>query len=279
MTVSNNITEIQALMKEIRKEGKTIGIVPTMGALHKGHMSLIKKAKEKCDFVFVSIFLNPIQFAPGEDLDKYPRTLQADLEKCEANGADLVFTPTNEIMYPEGFASKAEVMNISQVLEGAIRPIHFAGVCTVCLKLFNISMADYGFFGQKDFQQVAVLKKMTRELNVPIELIMCPIIRDTDNLAMSSRNSYLTPEERQRALFINKGLFAAKEAFDKSEKNVDTLRKILTDTIMKGKPEHVDYIDIYDADTLKKTDTTDNAVMLIACKFGTTRLIDNMLLN
>lgn len=278
MTVSNNITEIQALMKEIRKEGKTIGIVPTMGALHKGHMSLIKKAKEKCDFVFVSIFLNPIQFAPGEDLDKYPRTLQADLEKCEANGADLVFTPTNEIMYPEGFASKAEVMNISRVLEGAIRPIHFAGVCTVCLKLFNISMADYGFFGQKDFQQVAVLKKMTRELNVPIELIMCPIIRDTDNLAMSSRNSYLTPEERQRALFINKGLFAAKEAFDKGEKNVDTLRKILTDTIMKGKPEHVDYIDIYDADTLKKTDTTDNAVMLIACKFGTTRLIDNMLL-
>lgn len=279
MTVSNNITEIQALMKEIRKEGKTIGIVPTMGALHKGHMSLIKKAKEKCDFVFVSIFLNPIQFAPGEDLDKYPRTLQADLEKCEANGADLVFTPTNEIMYPEGFASKAEVMNISQVLEGAIRPIHFAGVCTVCLKLFNISMADYGFFGQKDFQQVAVLKKMTRELNVPIELIMCPIIRDTDNLAMSSRNSYLSPEERQRALFINKGLFAAKEAFDKGEKNVDTLRKILTDTIMKGKPEHVDYIDIYDADTLEKTDTTDNAVMLIACRFGTTRLIDNMLLN
>lgn len=279
MTVSNNITEIQALMKEIRKEGKTIGIVPTMGALHNGHMSLIKKAKEKCDFVFVSIFLNPIQFAPGEDLDKYPRTLQADLEKCEANGADLVFTPTNDIMYPEGFASKAEVMNISRVLEGAIRPIHFAGVCTVCLKLFNISMADYGFFGQKDFQQVAVLKKMTRELNVPIELVMCPIIRDTDNLAMSSRNSYLTPEERQRALFINKGLFAAKEAFDKGEKNVDTLRKILTDTIMKGQPEHVDYIDIYDADTLEKTDTTDNAVMLIACKFGTTRLIDNMLLN
>lgn len=278
MTVSNNITEIQALMKKIRKEGKTIGIVPTMGALHNGHMSLIKKAKEKCDFVFVSIFLNPIQFAPGEDLDKYPRTLQADLEKCEANGADLVFTPTNDIMYPEGFASKAEVMNISRVLEGAIRPIHFAGVCTVCLKLFNISMADYGFFGQKDFQQVAVLKKMTRELNVPIELVMCPIIRDTDNLAMSSRNSYLSPEERQRALFINKGLFAAKEAFDKGEKNVDTLRKILTDTIMKGQPEHVDYIDIYDADTLEKTDTTDNAVMLIACKFGTTRLIDNMLL-
>ena len=276
MIVSNNIKEIQTLMKDIKKQGKTIGIVPTMGALHAGHLSLIKKAKEKCDFIFVSIFVNPTQFGEGEDFDKYPRTLQADLDKCESEGADLVFTPTNEIMYGEGYSTYIEALNISQILEGAVRPIHFRGVCTVCTKLFNISMADYGFFGQKDYQQVAVLKKMVRELNAPIELVMCPIIRDTDNLALSSRNIYLSQEERERALFINRGLFAAKEAFDKGERNIDALKKILTDTIMKGKPDHVDYIDIFDRDTLEKATDVDNAVLLIAAKYGTTRLIDNM---
>lgn len=278
MLVKENIREIQSYMKDIKKQGKTIGIVPTMGALHQGHISLIKKAKENCDFVFVSIFVNPIQFGVGEDFDKYPRTLEADLEKCREAGADLVFTPTKGIMYGNGFSTQIETKNISQVLEGAVRPIHFAGVCTVCMKLFNISMADFGFFGQKDFQQVAVLKKMIKELNVPMEIIMCPIIRDTDRLAMSSRNSYLSQSERERALYINKGLFAAKEAFDRGEKDLNILRKILTDTIMQGCPDKVDYIDFYDRDTLEKAETCENAVMLIACKYGDTRLIDNMIL-
>ena len=276
MIVNNNIKEIQSLMKDIKRQGKIIGIVPTMGALHAGHMSLVKEAKKKCDYIFVSVFVNPTQFGEGEDFDKYPRTLQADLDKCEEEGVDLVFTPTNEIMYGEGYSTYIEALNISQILEGAVRPIHFRGVCTVCTKLFNISMADYGFFGQKDYQQVAVLKKMVRELNAPIELVMCPIIRDTDNLALSSRNVYLSPEERARALFINQGLFAAKEAFDKGEKDINVLRKILTDTILKGKPDHVDYIDIFDRDTLEKAKDVNNAVILIAAKYGSTRLIDNM---
>ena len=276
MILINNIKEIQSIMKDIKKQGKKKGIVPTMGALHAGHLSLVKQAKEKCDFIFVSIFVNPTQFGEGEDFDKYPRTLQADLDKCESEGVDLVFTPTNEIMYEKGYSTYIEALNISQILEGAVRPIHFRGVCTVCTKLFNISMADYGFFGQKDYQQVAVLKKMVRELNAPIELVMCPIIRDTDNLALSSRNIYLSQEERERALFINKGLFAAKEAYDKGERDIDVLRKILTDTIMKGKPDHVDYIDIFDKDTLEKATDVNNAVILIAAKYGSTRLIDNM---
>ena len=277
MLVKDNIQEIQTLMKQIKRDGKIIGIVPTMGALHDGHISLVKQAKEKCDFVFVSIFVNPTQFGEGEDFDKYPRTLQADLDKCEKAGVDLVFTPTNKIMYNEGYSTYIEALNISQLLEGAFRPIHFRGVCTVCTKLFNISMADYGFFGQKDYQQVAVLKKMVKELNAPIELVMCPIIRDYDNIAMSSRNTYLSKEDRERALWINKGLFSTKEMFDKGERNIDILRENLVNTIMKGCPEQVDYIDIYDKDTLEKTDDPTKGVMLIAAKFGTTRLIDNMM--
>lgn len=278
MIVNNNICEIQTLMKQLKREGKIIGIVPTMGALHDGHMSLVKKAKEICDFVFVSVFVNPTQFGEGEDFDKYPRTLEADLKKCEENGVDLVFTPTNDIMYNENYSTYIEAKNISQVLEGAFRPIHFRGVATVCTKLFNISMADYGFFGQKDYQQVAVLKKMVKELNAPIELIMCPIVRDFDNLAMSSRNTYLQPEERERALFINKGLFSTKELFDKGERNIDVLRKNLVDTIMMGQPDQVDYIDIYDKDTLEKTNNPEKGVILLACKYGNTRLIDNLVL-
>lgn len=266
-------------MKQLKREGKIIGIVPTMGALHDGHMSLVKKAKEICDFVFVSVFVNPTQFGEGEDFDKYPRTLEADLKKCEENGVDLVFTPTNDIMYNENYSTYIEAKNISQVLEGAFRPIHFRGVATVCTKLFNISMADYGFFGQKDYQQVAVLKKMVKELNAPIELIMCPIVRDFDNLAMSSRNTYLQPKERERALFINKGLFSTKELFDKGERNIDLLRKNLVDTIMMGQPDQVDYIDIYDKDTLEKTNNPERGVILLACKYGNTRLIDNLVLS
>ncbi|MBQ0105613.1 MAG: pantoate--beta-alanine ligase, partial [Armatimonadetes bacterium] len=184
----------------------------------------------------------------------------------------------NDIMYTEGFSTYIEAKNISQVLEGEIRPIHFRGVCTVCMKLFNISLADYGFFGQKDFQQVAVLKKMVKELNAPIKLVMCPIIRDTDGLAMSSRNSYLSPKERERALYINKALFSAKDMCEKGETDINILRKHLTETIMKGSPDAVDYINIYDADTLEKAAKTENAVILIACRYGNTRLIDNMLL-
>jgi len=278
MIVENNIQNIRKIVKEVKMQGKIVGLVPTMGALHSGHISLVKEAKKKCDFVAMSIFVNPTQFGEGEDYGVYPRTLDADLKKCEEFGVDLVFTPTDEIMYLKEHSTWVDCLGINSVLEGAIRPIHFRGVSTVCTKLFNIVTPDYGFFGQKDYQQVAVLKKMVRELNTPIEIITCPIIRDVDNLALSSRNVYLSEDERNRALYINKALFSTKAMYDNGERDVEVLKNNLITTILKGHPNKVDYISIFHKDTLEEATSADNAVMLVACKYGNTRLIDNMLL-
>ena len=278
MDIVKNIDDVKRYVKLAKENNKKIGLVPTMGALHSGHLSLIAEAKKYCDFVIVSVFVNPSQFGEGEDFDKYPRTLDEDAEKCLDAGVDMIFAPSAGEMYPEGYSSWINLDGITSLLEGAFRPIHFRGVTTVCGKLFNISCADYAFFGQKDYQQVAVIKKMVRELNMPIEIIICPIIRDTDGLALSSRNIYLTESARCRALYINKALFTAKNLVNNPKNSCDDILKFVCSEIAKGNPDRVDYIKIVDRDTLKETQHLKNAVILVAAVYDSVRLIDNMLI-
>jgi len=277
MKLINTIKETKDIINQAKNENKTIGLVPTMGALHTGHISLIEKAKGMCDFIVVSDFVNPSQFAVGEDFDKYPRTIDEDFKKCEAAGANLLFAPSANEIYSKGYSSWIEVQGIASLLEGEFRPTHFKGVTTICGKLFNITSPKYAFFGQKDFQQVSVVKKMVIDLNMPLEIISCPIIRDTDGIALSSRNKYLSEETRIRALHISKAIFKAK--IMAQEKNpVNKILKMTFEEIKEGFPEKIDYVSIVDCDTLLPTESTHNAVLLIAAYFGGVRLIDNTLL-
>lgn len=280
----NNIEELRNQVNYWKKSSYTIGIVPTMGALHKGHESLIKKAKEMCDKVVVSVFVNPIQFGPNEDFDKYPRTLDSDRKICEDNEVDIVFAPSPKEMYGENrklsnteFTYVTPPYNLVDCLCGKSRPGHFDGVATVVLKLFNIVKADYGFFGQKDAQQLFILKKMVKDLNIDIQIIPCPIVRDADGLAISSRNTYLSEEERKNALTISKSLFYIKSLFDKgicdSEVLLDSAISILDKNI------ELEYIEFRDFDTFDKLECVkNNTLVSIAAKSGKTRLIDNIVL-
>ena len=280
----NKIKEVKDIVKSKKEEGLKIGLVPTMGALHAGHASLIKKAKEMCDFVVVSVFVNPIQFGPNEDFDKYPRTIEKDKDLCEQLGADIVFAPTPAEMYGENNKlSNTDITfvcppyNLVDCLCGKARPGHFDGVATVVMKLFNIASPDYAFFGQKDAQQLFILKKMVKDLNMDIQIIPCPIVREPDGLALSSRNTYLSKEERENALSISKALKEIKNLFENGI--VDT--EIMFDTAISvlNKQIELEYIEFRDFETFEKVSkASKNTLVAIAAKSGKTRLIDNVIL-
>lgn len=257
----------------------TVGFVPTMGYLHEGHISLARRAKEECESVVASIFVNPTQFGPSEDLSKYPRNLERDLRLFEAAGVDLVWTPTNEAMYPPGYGTWVEVEGLTKPLEGASRPGHFRGVTTVVTKLFNAVQPQKAYFGQKDAQQAAVIRQMTRDLNFTVEIVVCPIVREADGLAMSSRNSYLSPDERQAATILFRALTAAQSAYERGERKAERLRDIMASTLVTEPRAQVQYVSVADYDTLEELQTvTGKTLLSMAVYLGKTRLIDNFVL-
>ena len=282
--ILSNIKDIKEKIKVWKKEGETIGLVPTMGALHAGHASLIKRAKEMCSRVVVSVFGNPIQFGPNEDYDKYPRTLEKDRDLCEEAGVDIIFAPSPKEMYGENkLLSNTELTfvcpayNYVDCMCGKSRPGHFDGVATVVTKLLNIVLPDYAFFGQKDAQQLFILRNVVKDLNIDTELISCPIVREADGLALSSRNTYLSKEERTKALTIYKSL----KAVENLVKQGITDTNILTDTVISilDKDIELEYIEYRDFETFKKTDkVSKNTLTAIAVRVGKTRLIDNIIL-
>ena len=282
--LTHSINEVREKVKEWKKEGFTIGLVPTMGALHNGHLSLIKKAKDTCDKVVVSDFVNPIQFGPSEDFDKYPRTLDADMELCNKEGVDIVFAPSADEMYGKGQKLSNDTLTYVcppffyvNTLCGKSRTGHFDGVCTVVLKLFNIVQPDCAFFGQKDAQQVIIIKKMVNDLNVPIKIVQCPIVREESGLALSSRNKYLTEQGKKDALVLSKILNNIKTCYKNGITAVSALKEtaygFLTDK------HDMEYLEIVDRNTLEdKTKADNNSIALIACRVENVRLIDNIYL-
>jgi pantoate--beta-alanine ligase len=278
----HTIAGVREKVKEWKKAGLTVGLVPTMGALHDGHKSLIEKSVAKCDKTIVSVFVNPIQFCAGEDLDKYPRTLDADTKLCESVGVDIVFAPSPKEMYGEGHIMSNDFLTYVippffyvNKLCGKSRVGHFDGVCTVVNKLFNIAQPDYAFFGEKDRQQLIILKKMVKDLNIPVEIIPCPIVREQSGLALSSRNKYLSEDDKKEALALSKILFNIKACYDKGITDV----KALTETAYAYLNEHhsLEYLEFRDADDLEeKADADNNTIVFIALKIGSVRLIDNI---
>jgi len=257
-----------------------VGLVPTMGYLHDGHLSLVQRAREDCDHVVVSIFVNPTQFGPQEDLSKYPRDVARDLSLLEPLGVDLVWMPTAELMYPPGYQTWVEVEAITRPLEGAMRPGHFRGVTTVVTKLFTGVQPRKAYFGQKDAQQAAVIRQMTRDLNFPIEIVVCPIVREPDGLAMSSRNVYLDPAQRKAATVLYRSLSAAKEAYENGERDADQLRQTMKDVLASEPLAQVQYVSCADYDTLEELErVTGKTLLSMAVFFGKTRLIDNFVLD
>ncbi len=258
----------------------TVGLVPTMGYLHEGHLSLIRRAKSECDHAAVSIFVNPTQFGAHEDLSKYPRDLERDMSLIAPLGVDLVWTPTAEIMYPTGYQTWVEVDAITRPLEGSMRPTHFKGVTTVVAKLFNAVQPHKAYFGQKDAQQAAVIRQMTRDLNFPVEVIVCPTVREADGLAMSSRNKYLEGAEREAATVLFRALSAAKELHEGGERKADVLRGKMKE-VLAGEPRvTVQYVSCADYDSLAELDViTGKSLLSLAVMLGKTRLIDNFVLN
>lgn len=274
--------ELSTFAHEAQKAGKTIGLVPTMGYLHDGHLSLIRAARQKADVVIVSDFVNPTQFGPTEDYATYPRDEQADLEKCQSCGTDVLFIPTVETLYPNGQDSTwVEVSKMGNILCGATRPGHFRGVATVVTKLLWLSRADYAFFGEKDYQQLTILRRMAQDLGCPTEIIGMPLVREADGLAMSSRNVRLSEDERSQALSLNQGLRAARALFQNGSRSVKDLTHAAQNIIQAQKNTAIQYISIADPDSLEIfTDAVpDRAIMLLAVKVGSVRLIDNMRLD
>lgn len=257
-----------------------VGVVPTMGALHAGHLSLVARARAENESVIVTIFVNPLQFGPSEDLAAYPRDLPGDLALLERAGVDLVFTPTPDMMYPPGFQTFVEVTGVSQGLEGAHRPGHFRGVATVVAKLFNLTQPDRAYFGQKDAQQVAVIRQMVRDLGFPLALVICPTAREADGLALSSRNVYLTPEQRRAAPVLYRALQAASTAYAAGERSAEMLRRIMRDTLAAEPLAQPEYVSAADADTLAELEgvVSERVLLSMAVRIGRTRLIDNHLL-
>ena len=256
-----------------------VGFVPTMGFLHAGHISLVQVAKAECSSVAVSIFVNPTQFGPNEDLAKYPRDLPRDLALLEAAGVDLVWTPTVEVMYPTGFQTWVEVEELTRRLEGEIRPGHFRGVTTVVAKLFNAVVPNKAYFGQKDAQQAAVVRRMTKDLDFPIEIVICPTLREADGLAMSSRNIYLNPQERQAATVLFRALSMAEAAYNSGERNAENLRTLVVGAVADEPLARLQYVSCADYETLKELETIrGKALLSIAVVVGKTRLIDNFII-
>jgi pantoate--beta-alanine ligase len=273
------VTTLEELFYARRFLDAPVGLVPTMGYLHDGHISLVGQAKRECKSVIATIFVNPTQFGPNEDLDKYPRNLERDLKLLEAAGVDIVWTPTAEVMYPAGYQTWVEVEKLTKPLEGSMRPGHFRGVTTVVSKLFNATRPDKAYFGQKDAQQAAVIRQMTHDLSYPIEIVVCPILREGDGLAMSSRNSYLSPEERQSATVLYRALTSAKTAFAGGEKNAEKLRQIVKDVVAAEPKAQLQYISCANYDSLAELETVSGKALLSMAVFmGKTRLIDNFIL-
>lgn len=261
------------------KRNKLIGFVPTMGYLHEGHLSLIRKARVDTDCVVVSIFVNPIQFGPKEDFKRYPRDLDRDLKLCRTNGVDIVFTPESKSMFPEDFLTYVNVEGLSDVLCGSSRPGHFKGVATVVAKLFNIVKPNTAYFGQKDAQQAVVVERMVKDLNMPLKIKVMPTVREKDGLAMSSRNSYLKPEERKKARSLYKSLKLAEELYKKGERNPEIIITKMRSLILRHIGANIDYISIVDIKTLKGIDRiSGDALVAVAAWAGKTRLIDNVVL-
>jgi pantoate--beta-alanine ligase len=259
-------------------DGK-VGFVPTMGYLHEGHVSLARRAREECERVVASIFVNPTQFGAHEDLSKYPHDLERDLRLLEAAGVDLVWTPTTEVMYPPGFATWVEVEGLTRPLEGSARPGHFRGVTTVVAKLFNAVQPHKAYFGQKDAQQAAVIRKMTHDLDFPVDVIVCSTVREADGLALSSRNGYLSPEERAAATILFRALSAARSAYERGERGADKLRSIMAETLASEPRAQMQYVSVADYDTLEELPTvTGKTLLSMAIYLGKTRLIDNFVL-
>ena len=279
MKICKTIEEMRSASRDTRSEGKRFGFVPTMGALHEGHLSLVRAAKAKSDVVAVSIFVNPLQFGPTEDLAKYPRSFERDRELLEKEAVDILFAPQPEDMYPKGAVTYVTVEGLSEKLCGRSRPGHFRGVATVVAKLFHIVEPDLAFFGQKDAAQATIIRRMVRDLNLPIEIVVCPIIREPDGLAMSSRNVYLRPEERKAALVLNRSLTETKNRFDQGERNARKLIAAGKRVMAQESRVRLDYFEIVDPDTLDPVlEVTRSALVAIAALVGNTRLIDNILL-
>jgi pantoate--beta-alanine ligase len=276
-----DIAALREAVAQARRDGQTIGLVPTMGALHAGHLSLIEAARAQTSYVVVSIFVNPIQFGPREDLSRYPRPLARDLELCSQAGVDLVFHPGLEVVYPPGYRTNVEVTGLQDVLCGASRPGHFRGVATVVLKLFNLVQPERAYFGQKDAQQVRIIQQMVRDLNVPVEVCVCPIVREADGLALSSRNEYLEPEDRRRATLLYRALMEARTRIDRGERDAAVVQQAIEERIASTPGAVLDYAAVVNADTLEALTrlTPDQPILLaLAVKVGGTRLIDNLLI-
>ena len=279
MKICKTIEEMRSASRDTRREGKRFSFVPTMGALHEGHLSLVRDAKAKSDVVAVSIFVNPLQFGPTEDLAKYPRSFERDREFLEKEAVDILFAPQPEDMYPKGAVTYVTVEGLSEKLCGRSRPGHFRGVTTVVAKLFHIAEPDLAFFGQKDAAQATIIRRMVRDLNLPVEIVVCPIIREPDGLAMSSRNVYLRPEERKAAPVLNRSLTETKNRFDQGERNARKLIAAGKRVMAQESRVRLDYFEIVDPDTLDPVlEVTRSALVAIAALVGNTRLIDNILL-
>jgi len=280
MRLIYSIKKMYEFSKTAHLKGKTIGFVPTMGYLHEGHLSLIRKARKENDLVVVSIFVNPIQFGPKEDFKRYPRDLKRDMKMAEEVGADLIFYPDAKDMYPDGFKTYVNVEELSDKLCGKFRPGHFKGVATVVAKLFNIVSPDIAYFGQKDAQQAIIIKRMVKDLNIPIKIKVLPIVREKDGLAMSSRNTYLNGKEREDALVLYQALNLAKDLIKRGITDTDKIIKRMRQLIKKKKNTKIDYIEIVEMDNLNPLKViSDNCLIALAVWIGKTRLIDNMIIN
>lgn len=278
MKIVKTVDEVRAQVKEWRKEGLSVGLVPTMGYLHEGHQSLIKKSVEQNDRTVVSVFVNPMQFGPTEDLESYPRDLEADAKLVESTGGDLIFNPEPEEMYKDGFCSFVNMTGLPDALCGLTRPVHFKGVCTVVNKLFNIVKPDRAYFGEKDAQQLAIIMRMVKDLNMDIEIVGCPIIREADGLAKSSRNVYLTPEERKAAVILSKSVALGKKMVAEGEKDAKKIVTAMKELINSEPLATIDYVEMVDMDTMKAIDEVKGHVLCaMAVKFGKARLIDNFI--
>jgi pantoate--beta-alanine ligase len=276
LIVTAHIDEVRAIRRQ--ESEKSWGFVPTMGYLHEGHLSLVRRAREENGRVAASIYVNPTQFAPTEDLASYPRDLERDLTLLKAENVDLVFTPSDEIMYPSDFQTAVLLSKVTKPLEGASRPTHFSGVATVVAKLFNIVQPDRAYFGQKDAQQAVVLRQMVRDLNFDLELIVCPIVREPDGLAMSSRNKYLSPNERKAALVLSRALQQAQAAFAGGARDAGALRRLMAGAIAAEPLAHLDYVSAAHPDTLTELERIEGKALLSMAVFiGKTRLIDNLI--
>ena len=280
MNIAYTVADVRSQVKEWKKEGLVVGLVPTMGFLHEGHASLMKKAVEQCDKVVASVFVNPTQFGPNEDLESYPRDFEADCKLCESIGVDLVFHPEPSEMYFPDATTTVNMSVLSSTLCGASRPVHFGGVCTVVSKLFNIVTPDRAYFGQKDAQQLAIIRRMVRDLNFGIEIVGCPIIREEDGLAKSSRNTYLNAEERQAALILSQSVFMGQKMVADGETSAKAVKDAMIAKIESQPLAKIDYVEVVDGITMQPIDTIQSPTLVaMAVYIGKTRLIDNFIVD